>query len=474
MDPRLVIVSNRIAAGLAVGGEWTPPSSAGGLVSAVSSALKRRESLWFGWSGKLGGSASLPSNPSITNAGNVALATIDLPRRDFALYYSIFSNQTLWPLFHSFPRMVVIRWDAYLAYRRINQRFAEALYPLLRPGDIVWVHDYHLISLGAELRALGWQGKMGFFLHVPFPPQEIFRMLPWDKELLLDFFAYDLVGLHTARYAFNLQDTMQDTLGATVADGVVTNPSGAAAAIGRFPIGIDPDTFPIWAAGREPRQTARLLDRIAGKSQVMLGVDRLDYTKGIRHRLLAFEHLLVRRPSLRGKVILIQISTTSRGDLPEYAEEKLAVDALVGRINGQFSQAGWIPVHSLHRTFSREELAAIYRHTDVCLVTPLRDGMNLVAKEYVASQGRDDPGVLLLSEFAGAGETMHDAVSINPHDIEGVATAMHYALSMSLAERQQRWDTLIEDVRSHTARNWCDDFLEALQQTRWRAPQPAP
>ena len=458
---RLVVVSNRVPS-LAPPDQTAEDRSlvVGGLVSALTPVLERRDCIWFGWSGK--STERTPTGPpKVTSVGSITLVTVDLSRTETRLFYSVFSNQTLWPLLHSFPHYVVIRQDAYRVFKRINQRYAQQLRPLLQDGDLVWVHDFHLFMLGKELRRLGWQGKIGYFLHIPFSPADIFGILPWRRELLEALFDYDLVGLQTKRFVHNLIDSLETEFGAKASDGHFQwGDRSVRAEV--HPIGIDPEEFTRWAQQSEHGAADRLLQRISPQHRVILGVDRLDYTKGVPDRLLAFEHLLKHYPSVRGNVSMVQISAPSRATVPEYIQEKERLDLLVGRINGRFAEAGWDPVHYLYRAFTQEQLAAIYRRTDVCLITPLRDGMNLVAKEFVASQSIDDPGVLVLSEFCGAAETMTEALMVNPYDVEGTARTIHKALRMPLAERRSRWKSLFAEVATNTSQVWSDRFLESL------------
>ncbi len=460
-NQRLVVVSNRLPS-------LQPPASenerrdlpVGGLVTALRAALEERKGLWFGWSGRVtarGGSAEY-ANSTI---GPIELVAVDLTRSEATLFYNSFCNRTLWPLLHSFPAKMTIRHDAYRAYLRTNRRFAEALVPRLHEGDLVWVHDFHLLPLGYELRRLGWEGKIGYFLHTPFPPAEVFAVLPWAPRLLEMLLDYDLVGLHTRRYVHNLFDSLSYELaGFTLEDTFVYGERSVRVSV--YPIGIDVDSFSQLRNQDSETPTGEFLRRLSPRQQIILGVDRLDYTKGIVKRLLTFEHLLDRYPALRGAVSLIQISAPSRSRVPEYIEERQQVDQLVGRINGRFSEADWAPVHYFYRSYSQEELVAFYREADVCLVTPLRDGMNLVAKEFVASQEGDDPGVVVLSKFCGAAYTMKEAVLVNPYDTEGTAEAIYDALRMCKRERIRRWGSLMQDIRTATARVWSDSFLADL------------
>ncbi|MCY4575734.1 MAG: trehalose-6-phosphate synthase [Chloroflexi bacterium] len=462
---RLVVVSNRLPAStLPDASRDRRNQPVGGLVSAVQSALEQYGGLWFGWSGTTT-ERRLAGEPLVARSGSIDVGAMNLTADEVNLFYSVFANRTLWPLLHAFPNFVQLRHDAYRGYRRVNRRFAEGLYPLLRDGDVVWVQDYHLIPLSSELRRMGWRGKVGFFLHTPFPAAEVFSILPWARQLLEDFVSYDLVGFHTNRYAHNFLDTLQVEIGGAVDTGVFDSRSGTVSA-GVYPIGTDPDQFQKWTRESGESETGGLLQRLlprrpTERKKVVLGVDRLDYSKGIPQRLRAFEAMLDRFPAVRGKVTMIQISAPSRSRVPEYVQEREQVDRLVGHINGRFAEADWVPVHYLYRSYNQEELAHFFREADVCLVTPLRDGMNLIAKEFVAAQGAD-PGVLVLSRFCGAAETMKEALIVNPYDLEGTAEAMHSALSMTHRERRRRWTALNEDVQTNTARAWADNFLADL------------
>ena len=463
---RLVVVSNRVPAPERSDGR-DRNTPVGGLVGAVAPGLKERGGLWFGWSGR--STQRRPDTaPALSRIGEINLATIDLSEDDVSLFYTGFANRTMWPLLHSFTDRTVIQHSTYRAYERINRRFAEALYPMLEAGDMVWVHDYHLFHLGRELRELGWHGKIGFFLHVPFPPADIFAILPWSRQILTDLLSYDLVGVHTNGYLRNLSDSLADQL-RDLTSGTVFAPDGTSTfthdgmstRLGVYPAGIDPAVFQD-PAGEDARGLAEQLS-IANSPdhRIILAVDRLDYTKGIPQRLRAFERLLERNRSLRGNVTFVQISSPSRSRVPEYIQEKDQVDQLVGRINGRFSEGGWVPVRYLYRSYSQRELSRFYRDADVFAVTPLRDGMNLVAKEFVASQ-RENPGVLVLSRFSGAAVTLTDALLVNPYDVSGTAAAIYKGLRMSTSERKRRWGAMAAEVWEHTAQRWSDSFSSDL------------
>ena len=458
-NSRLVVVSNRVPSPSQVSPEQGRNVPVGGLVSAVRPAMEKYGGLWLGWSGRSAGGPR-QANPHVTTLGNVELATLDLSSNDVNLFYTGFANRTLWPLLHSFTEHVVVRRDTYRAYRRINRRYAETLYPMLRKGDQVLINDFHLFNVGEELRDLGWQGKLGFFLHVPFPSSDIFSILPWSPDILRGLVCYDLVGLHTESYRRNLAETLESEIGGAVRDWDYFGEDGSTR-LGVYHVGIDMGVF----GEPAPEDVAALAGELSLPSspehQMILGVDRLDYTKGIPTRLRAFRRMLEHRPATRGRVSLVQISSPSRTRVPEYQSEKVAVDQLVGEINGQFSEAGWTPIRYLYRSYPQRELACFYWLADVCMVTPLRDGMNLVAKEFVASQG-ERPGVLLLSRFCGAASSMGDALIVNPYDVEGTAEATFSALSMTLTERRARWQSLNDVVRSHTENSWSDAFQSDL------------
>ena len=458
---RLVVVSNRVPPLSAANTEEERrEQSTGGLVSALRLALEKDGGVWFGWSGRTVDRES-SRLPEIASIGPIQLVTLGLSRDEATLFYTVFANQSLWPLLHNFPSRAVIRREAYRAYRRVNRRFAETLCSMLREGDTVWVHDYHLIPLGHELRSLGWRGKLGFFLHTPFPSRDVFSILPWSGYMLEALMRYDLVGVHTERYVQNLLDCLCDEFGGEATESRFTL-GEESVRVGSYNLGTDPALFEEWASQSDLRDRGeRVRLRIPAGQRVVLGVDRLDYTKGIPLRLLTLERLLEHYPSLRGRVSMIQISLPSRTRVPEYIEEKNRVDQIVGRVTGRFSDANWAPIQHLYRSYSQRELAAFYRQADVGLVTPLRDGLNLVAKEFVASQG-DDPGVLVLSKFTGAADQMREALIVNPYDVDATAEAIYRALTMPATERRRRSDALKKEVYKHTAQTWRDAFLSDL------------
>ncbi|MBV9655105.1 MAG: trehalose-6-phosphate synthase [Acetobacteraceae bacterium] len=441
---RLVIVSNRVPAPRERG------NLAGGLAVALRDAIRGRETMWFGWSGGTVGGDDEPPAPGITTVGQLTFATLDLPEKLFRGYYEGFSNGMLWPLLHSRMGLAEFRRTDLEAYYAVNEAFARALAPLLRPDDLVWVHDYQLIPLGAALRRAGVTARIGFFLHVPFPASALFLALPQADRLLRDFAAYDLVGVQVPEDADHLTESL-DAIG-------IDAPTARA-----FPIGINPKSFATTARKAETGSDADRLRQSLGDRALIIGVDRLDYSKGIPHRFRGFAQLLKRFPEHRNHVTMIQIAPVSRGDVAQYRALRKELDELAGRINGENAEFDWVPLRYLTRAVPRNTLAGFYRKARIGLVTPLRDGMNLVAKEYVAAQEPADPGALVLSRFAGAAIELDGAVLVNPYDPDETAEALHHALRMPLEERQERWRRMMDAVETNTASAWARNFVSALE-----------
>jgi trehalose 6-phosphate synthase len=452
---RLVVVSNRVTP---ISG--SKAATAGGLTVGVLAALRETGGIWFGWSGETANSGTLV--PKVVRTGNITYITLDLIQAEFDRYYGGFANRTLWPLFHYRLDLASFDRDWYVSYRRVNQLFAEHLYPYLRDDDLIWVHDYHLIPLGEELRQLGVKARIGFFLHVPFPSAEVYVALPWHDRLMEALSRYDLVGLQTSNDLRNFHDYLyREGVGYGLSDGYVRAFDRKLRAQD-FPIGIDADDFARMATSAEAVRASQRLSRSLLGRKLIIGVDRLDYTKGIIERLRAYETLLQNYPRQRGQVTLVQISAPSREEVPEYAEMRRQVEAASGRINGIFGEFDWMPLRYINRGFARRTLAGFFRLSRIGLVTPLRDGMNLVAKEYVAAQPEEDPGVLVLSRFAGAADELDGALIVNPYDIEAVAEALHRGLIMPLDERQDRWRRLLAQIREHDVVEWRQNFVDAL------------
>jgi len=453
---RLVVVSNRVTT--ATGAK---AATAGGLAVGLLAALREYGGIWFGWSGETAETATPMAK--VSRGGKITYITLDLDPTEFDKYYGGFANRTLWPLLHYRLDLARFEREWYLAYRRVNKLFAEQLVPYLRDDDLVWIHDYHLIPMGQELRRLGVKARLGFFLHIPFPSPELFVALPRHGELVEGLCAYDLVGFQTATDLRNFHDYLYREGGGYVLEG------GRIQAFGRtfvgkdFPIGIDTEDFARMATSPEAlRSSTRLLKSLLGR-HLIIGVDRLDYSKGITERLLAYEALLIQYPRQRGQVTFVQISAPSREAVPEYLDMRQQVEATTGRINGAFGEFDWAPIRYINRSFTRRTLSGFFRLSRIGLVTPLRDGMNLVAKEYVAAQDEENPGVLVLSRFAGAADDMDGALIVNPYDAEGTAEAIHKGLIMPLDERQDRWRRLIARVREHDIVRWRTDFVHALE-----------
>jgi trehalose 6-phosphate synthase/phosphatase len=434
--------------------------SAGGLATGLHSVHDPGKGLWFGWSGLYDKPADFtPESDEWKRRGCVP---VPLTRTDVRDYYEAYGNGVVWPLFHSLTDRMPLRPGPWDAYEKVNRRFADAVAGALRADDVVWVHDYQLMRVPALLRTKAPGARIGFFLHIPFPSVEIFSALPGRERVLEGLLGADLVGFHTAGYMRNFAAAVERLLGLPVHGDRVTY-GGREVRLGVFPMGADVARYadPAPSKSRTPRPP---IDR-----RLLLGVDRLDYTKGIPRRLLAFERLLETQPDLRGRVCFLQIAVPSRTDVPAYRRFRRQIDALVGRINGAYGTSAWTPVQYVARPVSQEQLVGLYRSCDVMVVTPLRDGMNLVAKEFVASRV-DEDGVLVLSEFAGAADEMHEALLVNPYDLDRVAEAMYDALLMSPEERRARMRSMRRRVMHNDAPHWAKSFLAALEETE--AAQP--
>jgi trehalose 6-phosphate synthase len=451
---RLVCVSNRIS---------LPRRGAapGGLAVGVLSALRHTGGLWFGWSGET--SPEAQGTPEILTRENVRFATIDLKPEEYDLYYNGYCNSTLWPLFHYFTGHFRHEQREYEAFQAVNAQFARSLGKLLQPDDVVWVHDYHLIPLGRHLRQQGFRGQIGFFLHIPFPHAQVLRVLPNYAELVRDLCQYDLAGFQSEEDVASFISAVRYAgVTETSADARRVEVNGRVVKIGAYPIGVDVDSVQseaIEAVNEDAitRMTASLLGR-----RLIIGVDRLDYSKGLTERFSAFEQFLESFPDNLGKVTFLQIAPLSRGDVHAYSEIRQALEQTAGRVNGRFAEADWTPIRYLNRNFSHATLMGFLRAAQVALVTPVRDGMNLVAKEFVAAQDADDPGVLILSPMAGAARELTGAVQVNPYDKRGLAHALETALQMPLEERRQRHQQMLEAVRRQDIHSWYGRFIHDL------------
>ncbi len=439
---RVILVSNRVS-------DLRRAAQAGGVAVALAYVARTRPSLWFGWSGEIkpAGEAG-----AVQHGGRIV--TVPLTPSEHERYYLGYANSVLWPVFHN--RLDVAQFEAgfFEQYIGVNRRLAQLLQPMLRPDDIVWVHDYHLIPLAVELRQLGVANRIGFYLHIPFPPWQTFIAIPEHRELARCLAAYDLVGLQTKSDVSNLIDYLANgVMGSVTPDGRI-RVFDRLVSVASFPIGIDLADF-----ARARRDVALVQGR--GMSRI-IGVDRLDYTKGLPQKFKAFGRFLETNPQYRRQVVLTQIAPPTREDVEAYSGIRQQLESLAGSINGRFGELDWVPIHYIHRSTPRRRLTAIYRSSRIALVTPLRDGMNLVAKEYVAAQDPEDPGVLILSRFAGAAEELDAALIVNPYDIYATADVIRGALEMSPDERHARHRALLSVVGTHDIAAWCQSFLGAL------------
>jgi trehalose 6-phosphate synthase len=458
--PRLLAISNRVQTE-AEGQN----ANRGGLAVALASALRESGGIWFGWSGEQ--TDEFTGQLTFRRAAGVATATIDLEAQDVEEYYNGFANRTLWPLFHYRLDLTEIARDFAGGYARVNHRFGETLAPLIEADDLLWVHDYHLMPLGSLLRERGFANRIGFFLHIPWPPPSLLVSLPDHRELVESMLAYDVIGFQSAEWRQAFMDYLTAHLEAEI-DGEIARFNGRSTRLLVCPIGLDAADFGSAVHSIAARQAETRLKVSAVGRDVIVGVDRLDYSKGLQERFAGYELLLGTRPELREKVFLLQIAPPSRGDVPSYQQIRAELNAMSGAINGEFASIDWVPLRYVNQGYSRDELFGIYRAARVGLVTPLRDGMNLVAKEYVAAQDPADPGVLVLSCFAGAAAQLEEAVIVNPHSTEDIADGIARALAMPLAERQARHKAMLARITEHDVVWWSRTFLDAL------AASPAP
>ena len=451
---RLVVVSNRV--GIPDGS-----ARAGGLEVAIRPALRKRGGIWFGWSGKVTDHAPGPART--VRHDKVDYVTVGLRKDDYEEFYNGFANRVLWPILHYRLGLAEFTRRDLSGYIRVNEFFAEHLQNLLKPDDVLWVHDYHMIPLGLALRERGCRNSIGFFIHVPFPPPEVLTALPNHERLVAALCHYDLVGFQTETDANNFSRYLADELNLRRLGCDRFLFDGRVVQVGVFPVGIETDAFAKLARRSvESTFVREVSESLAGRAMI-IGVDRLDYTKGIPERLDAFERFLTVFPEWQGNVTYLQITPRSRAGIPEYDEMARRVGEAVGRINGGFGEASWTPVRYINKAHSRGALSGLYRAARAGLVTPLRDGMNLVAKEYVAAQNPDDPGVLILSRFAGAARECRAALLVNPYDPEGVAIAINRALSMTLEERRQRYAATYKVLLENDLGQWAERFLGMLE-----------
>lgn len=451
---RLVVISNWVA----LPGE----NRAGGLATGLLAALRERGGVWFGWSGRSVNEASGALHEQTDGA--IRFITMDLSKADLDSYYNGFSNRALWPLLHFRLDLVDYDRDKREGYWKVNRLFADTLAPLLREDDTVWIHDYHLIPLAALLRQRGIGCRMGFFLHVPMPSADLIHALPEHRALFSALYAYDLLGFQTRRDVDRLQSYVRLFAGGSLVDAdTIRTPDGRQVITSAFPIGIDTAQIARQARNAVGNKAVRSLRQSLQHRKLVIGVDRLDYSKGLPERFHGFERYLQRHPQGRGALTFLQIAPVSRGSVAEYRSLRGELEQLAGHINGAHADADWTPLRYVNQNYAHSTLTGFYREAAVGLVTPLRDGMNLVAKEYVASQNPDDPGVLVLSLLAGAADELQQALLVNPHDLDGVADAIAQAADMPRAERIERWRAMMEHLQEFDIHRWQHEYLQVLE-----------
>jgi trehalose 6-phosphate synthase len=461
----VVVVSNRVA-------RANPDEPlAGGLAAALLPMVRDSGAIWVGSSGQADTTQTHDSFARIEALGTGALATVDMPAKHYRGYYEGFANSALWPALHSRPDLIHVTADDYASYREINAFMARALVRFNTPEAVFWIQDYHFLTLGAEMRGLDIERPLGFFLHTPWSDRRTMAAVPHCADLAEAMLAYDLIGFQTVEDRQNFEDYLQTELGFNIVDGTVASNWGLTQ-LATFPIGIDVDEFSARAAKSVGRLEVTRLRQSMHGAKLVLGVDRLDYSKGLANRMRAFDRMLEIEPSLKRTVSLLQVAVPSRGNIKAYRELKAELSALVGEINGRHGEVDWTPIRYLNKGFSQLTLAGFYRVAGVGLVTPLHDGMNLVAKEYVAAQNPFDPGVLVLSSFAGAAKELDAALMINPHDIDGMARQIATALAMSIEERRERWQSMVRKLKAASVQGWFADFLHTLADVR-RTPLQA-
>jgi len=480
---RLINVSNRLpvsikrtATGLRL------ERSSGGLATALESVWQDQPGVWIGWPGTLENDAVDQVLARASRRRSHSLQAVALTNEEVDKFYAGFTNEIIWPLFHDMPTRCNFDPDYWEVYQRVNRKFAAAAAQTVHEDDFVWVHDYHLMMVGHYLRQMGKQSQAGFFLHIPFPSPDIFEQLPWRDAILRSLLEFDVVGFQTERYRNNflacLKHLYSDAAFEAADPNTVVRLQGREAIVGTFPISIDFNEFAQRASRPEVAERAVSVRQEFLETILVLGVDRLDYTKGIPERLKAFRFLLRRFPEMRRQITLAQIVVPSREDIPKYKELRRDIELLVSQINGEFSERGWVPIHYMHRNVGRDELLAHYRAADVALITPLKDGMNLVAKEFCAAQV-DERGVVVISEFAGASDELrHGAILVNPNDMAGVAQAIRDASLMFPEEKSTRMRLLRNIVKEHDVHRWARSFLQAAallaKATPGGGPPPGP
>jgi len=445
----------------------------GGLAAALLPVVEHSGAIWVGSSGRVRDGHQKEPFAEIEALGTGAIATLDLPAAHYGGYYEGFANSALWPALHSRSDLIQVTQGDYLSYREVNAFMARALLRFNKQDTAFWVQDYHFLALGAELRELGITSPVGFFLHTPWPAHSIIEGVPHHRELIEAMLSYDLIGFQTDEDRDNFLGYVRENLDLAICDDVVISQAGRTRAA-VFPIGIDAEKFAQQAAKAVMHPDVSRLRRSLNGERLAIGVDRLDYSKGLINRIKAFDRMWQLHPSLARTVSLLQIATPSRGAIEAYGNLQSEVAKLVSDVNGQHGEVDWTPIRYLNKGYGQAVLAGLYRTAQVGVVTPLQDGMNLVAKEYVAAQNPVDPGVLVLSKFAGAANELDTALLVNPHDIDGMARTIALALSMPLTERRMRWEAMMAKLRGQTIQQWFSDFTDALRESRHYSVELAP
>ncbi|MBI1402093.1 MAG: trehalose-6-phosphate synthase [Porphyrobacter sp.] len=462
---RLVVISNRVAVPKARG----VAGAQGGLAGALNAALREHGGIWFGWSGQE--SEDADGNINLQRTGGVTTATMDLSHRDIDEYYNGYANATLWPLFHYRLDLTRYERETGRGYERVNELFAERVTPLIEEDDLVWVHDYHLMPLGERLRARGVKNRIGFFLHIPWPPTRLFVSLPFHERLVKTMLEYDLIGFQNGEWRESFLHYCRKELGAEVEEDTGTIRYEGRTTVARaYPIGIDWEHFQTEGAAEAAQVAQQRLIESTRHRTAMIGVDRLDYSKGLPERIDGIGRFFDQHPERVRDLVFIQIAPPSREDVESYQQIRMLLEQKTGQINGARSEVDLVPIRYVNRGYSHAELYGFFRAAKIGLVTPLRDGMNLVAKEYVAAQDPEDPGVLILSRFAGAAQQLEaagaGAVLVNPYSPDDIAHAIRIALDMPLAERKARYQAMIGTIRDDNVQAWTRRFCEDLARAR--------
>jgi trehalose 6-phosphate synthase len=470
LEGRLIVVSNRLPVEVKHrGGGPRLSRSAGGLATALDSIWRFTHGSWVGWAGAADSERANELLAKAARGRPYGFKAVPLSRDEISKFYSGFANEIIWPLFHDMPSRCNFDPEYWEVYQRVNRRFAQAAVEVTNGKDVIWAHDYHLMLMGRYLREAGKMTTAGFFLHIPFPAPDIFEKLPWRKTILKSLLQYDMLGFQTDRDRWNFVSCLERIV--PEAHSIREDPfmavalEGRRTRIGTFPISIAFEEFANHAASRDVEELSNQFRHELSNKFLVLGVDRLDYTKGIPERLRAFRILLRRYPELRHRVTLLQVVVPSREEIPNYKDLRREVELLVSQINGEFTEGGWVPIHYMHRNLTRKQLLTYYRAADIALITSLKDGMNLVAKEFCAAQV-DEMGVVIISEFAGASaELQHGAIVVNPNDLAGIAEAIHKACVMPGEEKRARMRLLRDIVRTYSVQNWAEAFLNAALST---------